>query len=191
MTSNPDDWVLSDGWLNGARRVPSPNCNQRPLGVAPELLVLHNISLPPGEFGGGYIESLFTNTLDPALHPYFASIAHLQVSAHFLLRRDGEIVQFVAADQRAWHAGESVWCDRANCNDFSIGIELEGTDTQPYADVQYLRLQRLIQALRATYPGLEGGDIVGHSDIAPGRKTDPGASFDWHYLAELLDSEDV
>ncbi len=188
---NPDDWVMTSGWLKGARRVPSPNCNQRPGDMAPELIVLHNISLPPGEFGGGHIESLFTNTLDPDLHPYFASIAHLQVSAHFLLRRNGEIVQFVATDQRAWHAGESNWCERSNCNDFSIGIELEGTDTQPYTEAQYRRLQQLIRALRATYTSLEGGDIVGHSDIAPGRKTDPGASFDWHYLAELLDSEDV
>ena len=188
---NPDDWVMTSGWLKGARRVPSPNCNQRPGDMAPELIVLHNISLPPGEFGGGHIESLFTNTLDPDLHPYFASIAHLQVSAHFLLRRNGEIVQFVATDQRAWHAGESSWCERSNCNDFSIGIELEGTNTQPYTEAQYRRLQQLIRALRATYNSLEGGDIVGHSDIAPGRKTDPGASFDWHYLAELLDSEDV
>ena len=186
VNTDPDDWGIVDGWLKGAREVPTPNCNRRPAGMVPDLIVLHNISLPPGEFGGGHIEALFTNRLDPSLHPYFASIAHLEVSAHFLLRRDGEILQFVATDDRAWHAGESVWCDRENCNDFSIGIELEGTDSSPYTDVQYQQLHRLIGALRAKYPSLGRGDIVGHSEIAPGRKTDPGESFDWNYLSELL-----
>ena len=188
MDIKPDYWILSDGWLGGARKVVSPNYNARPSGSAPDLIVLHNISLPPGEFGGGHIEALFTNRLDATAHPYFSSIAHLRVSAHFLIRRTGEILQFVCTDDRAWHAGESVWCDRANCNDYSIGIELEGTDDRAYGEDQYRQLQRLIRVLQARYPGLHRGDIVGHSDVAPGRKTDPGASFDWDYLSELLAS---
>ena len=190
MDIDPDYWILSDGWLGGARKVASPNYNPRPLGNVPELIVLHNISLPPGEFGGDHIEALFTNRLDAALHPYFSSIAHLRVSAHFLIRRTGEILQFVCTDDRAWHAGESAWCDRANCNDYSIGIELESTDDLAYVEAQYQQLQSLIRALRAHYPVLDRGDIVGHRDVAPGRKTDPGDSFDWNYLADLLAARD-
>ena len=131
------------------------------------------------------IEALFTNTLNPSLHPYFESIAHLRVSAHFLVTRLGEIVQFVSSGDRAWHAGESHWCGQTNCNDFSIGIELEGTDDQAYTDVQYVQLRQLIKALQRYHPSLDQSDIVGHSDIAPGRKTDPGGCFDWHRLADV------
>lgn len=179
-------WTISQGWLAGARKIASPNFNGRPEEAPIQLIVLHNISLPPGEFGGDHIEALFTNTLNPSLHPYFESIAHLRVSAHFLLNRLGEILQFVATCDRAWHAGESYWCGRDNCNDFSIGIELEGTDDQAYTDVQYAQLRKLIAALRDHHPSLIQGDIVGHSDIAPGRKTDPGECFDWQRLLEPL-----
>jgi AmpD protein len=171
--------------LAAARYCASPNCNTRPDGTVPTLIVVHGISLPPGEFGGPYIEALFTNRLDPAGHPYFATIAGMQVSAHVLVRRDGELVQFVPFDQRAWHAGQSSYQGRSNCNDFSIGIELEGTDDIPYTEAQYLRLAGLIQALNAAYPGTRG-HLVGHSDIAPGRKTDPGPAFDWAHLHRLL-----
>ena len=167
---------IENHWLQGVRRVPSPNCDQRPADTPIELVVLHGISLPPGAFGGPYIEQLFTNTLDSAAHPYFAEIAHLNVSAHVLIRRDGEVIQFVPFDQRAWHAGVSNWCGRARCNDFSIGIELEGADHIPYTDIQYVVLRHLLTAIQMHYPIK---DIVGHSDIAPGRKTDPGAAFDW------------
>ncbi len=147
---------------------------------------MHNISLPPGCFGGDHIESLFTNCLNPHEHPYFEAIAGLEVSAHFLIRRDGEIVQFVSTDDRAWHAGVSSWCERENCNDFSVGIELEGTDDDRYEPVQYQRLAALIRALRKRYPDIAADAIVGHSDIAPGRKTDPGPAFQWDHLRELL-----
>jgi AmpD protein len=183
--TDPDYWTISKGWLAGARKVASPNYNCRPEEAPLQLIVLHNISLPPGKFGGGHIEALFTNTLNPSLHPYFESIAHLRVSAHFLVTRLGEIVQFVASGDRAWHAGESHWCGQTNCNDFSIGIELEGTDDQAYTDVQYVHLRQLIKALRRYHPSLDQSDIVGHSDIAPGRKTDPGGCFDWHRLADV------
>ncbi len=159
--------------------MPSPNCDARPSGMPIELVVLHGISLPPGRFGGPYIEQLFTNTLDPDAHPYFAGIAHLKVSAHVLIRRDGEVVQFVPFDRRAWHAGASSWCGRTRCNDFSIGIELEGTDTLPYADAQYEALTGVLMALCRHYPV---SAVTGHSDIAPGRKTDPGEAFDWRRL---------
>ena len=181
-----NSWHIDSGWLAEARRVDSPNANERPAHATVDLLVIHNISLPPGEFGGDHIEALFTNTLDPAAHPYFAEIAHLTVSAHFLVRRDGEVVQFVSTDERAWHAGESVWCDRSNCNDFSVGIEVEGADDLAYADQQYIALGRLISALWGYYPSLARDAMVGHSDIAPGRKTDPGAAFDWQKLQQLL-----
>ncbi|MCG6932767.1 MAG: 1,6-anhydro-N-acetylmuramyl-L-alanine amidase AmpD [Gallionella sp.] len=170
------------GLLSGCEYIPSPNCDDRPAGAI-ELLVIHNISLPPGEFGGDAVQRLFTNMLDPAAHPYYGEIAGLRVSAHFFVRRDGHIVQFVPCLQRAWHAGESCWQGALRCNDFSLGIELEGTDEVPYTDVQYDALDRLTRALRAAYP-IRG--IAGHSDIAPLRKTDPGASFDWtRYLAGL------
>ncbi len=171
------------GWLLAAKPVPSPNCDQRPAGTAVTLAVIHGISLPPGEFGGDGILQLFTNDLDPSAHPYFASIAALRVSAHFLIRRDGELLQFVPCHLRAWHAGSSAWRGRERCNDFSIGIELEGTDERPYTARQYARLARLLSSLRHAYPLT---DVVGHSDIAPGRKTDPGPAFDWNRLRQLV-----
>jgi len=173
----------ADGWCPQARRVESPNCDQRPDGVAPDLLVIHNISLPPGEFGGPYIEQLFTNRLDCDAHPYFDRLRELRVSAHFLIRRDGGLVQFVSCERRAWHAGASDFCGRERCNDFSIGIELEGTDFESFAAVQYDVLAALTQALAARYPL---GAIAGHEHIAPVRKTDPGPCFDWpRYRNEL------
>ncbi len=175
MQASP--WTLdAEGWVTAARRVPSPNCDDRPAGEAIVLVVIHNISLPPGEFGGAAIEALFTNRLDPAAHPYYASLKDLRVSAHFLIRRDGELIQFVPCSKRAWHAGESCWRGRQRCNDFSLGIELEGSDDLPFTDAQYAVLAELLAALRTAYP-LEAA--AGHSDIAPGRKTDPGPYFDW------------
>ena len=162
----------------------SANCNPRPAETCPALIVVHGISLPPGQFGSGDIEALFTNKLDPTAHPYFAEVAHLEVSAHFLIRRTGEVVQFVSADERAWHAGVSSWCGREHCNDFSIGIELEGTDDAPYEDPQYEALAALISVLRNHYPSIRSDAIVGHSDIAPGRKTDPGPAFDWQRVRQ-------
>lgn len=174
----------AEGWLEGVSHIPSPNCDERPEGEAASLLVVHNISLPPGAFGGEGVIELFTNRLDPAAHPYYATIKDLRVSAHFFIRRDGELIQFVPCGKRAWHAGVSNWCGRERCNDFSIGVELEGTDTLPYTDAQYTALTRLIRSLQAAYPGLTG--LAGHADIAPGRKTDPGPSFDWARLESLL-----
>lgn len=179
-------WNVKAGWLSEARRVDSPNANERPSDATVDLLVIHNISLPPGEFGGDYIEALFTNALDPEAHEYFADVAHLTVSAHFLVRRNGEVVQFVSTDERAWHAGDSLWFDRANCNDFSVGIEVEGADDVPYAEEQYNALAKLIRALWEYYPTLAPDAMVGHSDIAPERKTDPGSAFDWQKLRQLL-----
>lgn len=164
----------------------SPNYNTRPPGAEVELVVVHSISLPPGCFGGDHIEALFTNCLDPTEHPYFEQIAGLEVSAHFLIRRDGALLQFVSTDDRAWHAGVSRWCERDNCNDFSVGIELEGTDEGGYEAVQYVQLAKLIAALRETYPRIGTDAIVGHCDIAPGRKTDPGPAFQWDVLRRLL-----
>lgn len=174
------------GLLVGARQIPSPNCDQRPPGVTADLIVIHGISLPPGEFGGPHIDALFCNCLDPAAHPYFNEIQGLRVSSHLLIRRTGEVVQYVPLHQRAWHAGPSSYAGREACNDFSIGIELEGTDDTPYAAVQYDRLCATIQALQAGMPGLRDAPIVGHSDVAPGRKTDPGQSFDWPRFRRLL-----
>lgn len=175
-----DETALADldaaSRLPGARFVPSPNCDERPPDTAVELIVVHAISLPPGEFGGPYIEALFTNRLDARAHPYFAQIAGLRVSAHFLIRRSGEIVQFVECDRRAWHAGVSSWRGRERCNDFSIGIELEGCDQRAFMPAQYRALVALSERICARYPI---ADIAGHSDIAPGRKTDPGPHFDW------------
>ena len=171
------------GLVAGVRYVASPNCDERADGAAVELLVIHNISLPPGEFGGAGIIDLFTNNLDPAADPYYPEIAELQVSAHFLIRRDGELIQFVACGKRAWHAGESTWRGKSRCNDFSIGVELEGTDDLPFENVQYSRLAELTRALKAKYAI---ADIVGHADVAPGRKTDPGPCFEWARLRELL-----
>jgi AmpD protein len=170
------------GFATTARRIRSPNRDARPPGLPIDLVVVHGISLPPGEFGGEAIAKLFTNSLDPHAHPYFASVAGLRVSAHFLIRRDGELVQFVGCNDRAWHAGASSWKGREHCNDFSIGIELEGTDALAYAAAQYTMLARLVRVLRRAYPI---ADVVGHCDIAPGRKTDPGPAFDWARLARL------
>lgn len=178
--------IKKTGRIKGARFVPSPNFDLRPEGAVPELVVVHNISLPPGEFGGPYIEQLFTNCLDPAAHPYFAEIHQLRVSAHALIRRNGGVIQFVPFHLRAWHAGASSWCGRERCNDFSIGIELEGTDDLPYAEVQYRRLAAMIAALRTCYPGIAAEAVTGHCDIAPQRKTDPGPAFDWAKLNHLL-----
>ena len=164
------------GLLDFAQFIASPNCDERPAGTEISLLVIHNISLPPGEFGGDGIEQLFTNRLDPAAHPYYAGIHDLRVSAHFLVRRDGELVQFVPCGQRAWHAGASAWRGRERCNDFSIGVELEGSDDCPFAEAQYAALEGLLGVLRAAYP-IAG--VAGHDEIAPGRKTDPGPYFDW------------
>jgi AmpD protein len=174
------------GLLCQARQVLSAHCDPRPPGVAPELIVVHGISLPPGEFGGPWIERMFTGTLEASAHPYFQSVAELRVSAHLLVRRDGEPVQFVPFGLRAWHAGASSWQGRSDCNDFSIGIELEGTDEGAYDDRQYETLPRLITALCAAYPTLSSARVVGHSEIAPGRKSDPGPAFDWARLRKLL-----
>ncbi|ALU87587.1 N-acetyl-anhydromuranmyl-L-alanine amidase [Herbaspirillum rubrisubalbicans] len=170
-------WIIDgDGWCNIARREPSPNCDDRPEGAVTDLLVIHNISLPPGQFGGPYIADLFCNRLDYDAHPYFDQLRPLRVSAHFLIRRDGEVVQFVPAHRRAWHAGVSTFEGRERCNDFSIGIELEGTDFEPFAQAQYAALVKLSQALVSRY-GLTA--VAGHEHIAPVRKTDPGPFFDW------------
>jgi AmpD protein len=171
-----------DGWLPGAQRIPSPNFDERPVGMAVCLVVVHAISLPPGEFGGQGIVDLFTNQLDPQAHPYYREIADMRVSAHFLIRRDGRLIQFVSIAHRAWHAGVSTWDGRERCNDFSIGIELEGCDELPFAAAQYLTLNALLADLSQRYP-LQA--VVGHSDIAPGRKTDPGPGFDWRKLDNL------
>ena len=172
-----------DGLHRGARRVLSPNCDARPAGAQVTLLIVHSISLPPGEFGGDAIERLFTNRLDPNAHPSFAGLESLRVSAHFLVRRDGELVQFVPLDRRAWHAGVSSWRGRSRCNDFSVGVELEGTPEHPFTDAQYAPLENLIRALRSALPLRE---IAAHSDVAPGRKIDPGARFDWPRLFSAL-----
>lgn len=184
------DYSITEGWLDQARRTPSPNCELRPAGMEPELLVIHNISLPPGRFGGDGIERLFTNCLDWDEHPFYQEIRDLRVSAHLLIKREGELLQFVDFRQRAWHAGLSCFRGRDNCNDFSIGIELEGTDELPYTDAQYRALQEVTLALLQSFPGLAGDRIVGHSDIAPGRKTDPGPAFDWpRYLLPFIAGE--
>jgi AmpD protein len=175
-----------EGWLKGARRIPSPNCDARPEGTAICLIVIHNISLPPGQFSGDGIVELFTNRLDPTAHPYYAEIAQLRVSAHFLIRRRGELTQFVPCGQRAWHAGVSNWHGRERCNDFSIGVELEGSDDRPFTEAQYRRLAALIRKLRRAYPIT---DIAGHADVAPGRKTDPGPYFDWQRLLDACRPE--
>lgn len=174
------------GWIEGVRTVQSPNCDDRPGDELPALIVVHGISLPPGEYGGGWVDALFTNSLPVERHPYFAEISHLRVSAHALIARDGHLTQYVSFLQRAWHAGESNFCGREACNDFSIGIELEGVDDRAYEPVQYRTLATLIASLRSTFASLLEADIVGHSDISPGRKTDPGPAFDWAHLRTLL-----
>ena len=175
--------INKEGLAEGIRFIPSPNCDARPGGCAISLLVIHHISLPPGEFGGPGIVELFTNQLDPAAHSYYPTVAGTKVSAHFLIRRDGALLQFVRCGARAWHAGESSWKGRARCNDFSIGVELEGTGEAPFTDAQYQQLAFLTRALKARYPIR---DIVGHSDVAPGRKSDPGPQFDWARYRAML-----
>ena len=177
---------IHSGWLSNAKVLNSPNFNQRPNGAAVSLLVVHGISLPPGEFGGGYIQQFFLNTLDPKQHPYFATVADVQVSAHCLIDRTGGITQFVSFDDRAWHAGRSCYCGERECNNYSIGIELEGTDDIPYSSAQYKTLSELTLIIQQAYPAVTHERIVGHSDIAPGRKTDPGAIFDWQYYRKLI-----
>jgi N-acetyl-anhydromuramoyl-L-alanine amidase len=171
--------ISNDGWLTDVAQCPSPNVNQRPLGQDISLLVIHNISLPPGEFGTGCVAAFFCNQLDASLHPYFATIAPLTVSAHLLIDRMGNITQFASFLARAWHAGESAFNGIANCNDYSIGIELEGCDNIAYTDAQYAALANVTRQLLAAYPKITAARIVGHCDIAPARKTDPGAAFDW------------
>jgi AmpD protein len=178
---------IVNGWLRDAIACPSPNFNQRPVDAVISLLVIHNISLPPGEFSCGYVPSFFRNQLDVNAHPYFASIAKLRVSAHLFIARDGQVTQFVSFENRAWHAGVSSYEGVSNCNDFSVGIELEGTDDILYTDSQYLSLQKVTRQLLVTYPTLTPARITGHEQIAPGRKTDPGFAFDWsRYLQSLV-----
>lgn len=166
--------------------IASPNCDDRPQPDDISLIVVHGISLPPGQFGGSHVERFFTNRLDPTEHPFFEEIADLRVSSHLFIRRNGEIIQFVPFDKRAWHAGESEFHDRDCCNDFSIGIELEGTDETEYTPEQYDMLAAVVDALLQTYPGISRDRVVGHADIAPGRKTDPGPAFDWAKLSHVL-----
>ena len=178
----------TSGWCDGIRHCPSPNFNARPQGEV-SLLVIHNISLPPGQFGTGKVQQFFQNRLPADEHPYFAGIAQLTVSAHFLIERDGAVTQFVSCNARAWHAGVSSFAGRENCNDFSVGIELEGTDELPFSDAQYQALIGLTRQLLDAYPQLSVERICGHSDIAPGRKTDPGPCFDWARLRAALQGE--
>lgn len=184
---------IESGWLvgEGIRRLKSPNYDRRPNTTSDQpneitLLVIHNISLPPGQFGGCHIDELFTNCLDPSKHVFFEKIAGVRVSAHLLLDRQGSVTQYVSFDDRAWHAGRSSFQGRENCNDYSIGIELEGTDDQPYAELQYRMLAVITRLLMLEYPGIKVENIVGHCDVAPDRKTDPGMSFDWNYYRSLV-----
>jgi AmpD protein len=172
--------------MRGARQIASPNCDARPAGVEADLIVVHGISLPPGEFGGPWIERLFTNTLPAQLHPFFDEVSSLRVSSHLVVARDGAVTQFVKFTERAWHAGESAYQGREACNDFSVGVELEGTDTLPYEAAQYRTLAEVVAALCAAYPRLSADRIAGHSDISPGRKTDPGPAFDWPLARDLI-----
>ena len=176
----------SSGLIQPARRLETEHCDERDDPNDISLLVIHNISLPPGQFGGPYIDQLFTGGLDPEAHPYFKEIAGLRVSSHLLIRRNGELVQYVPFHQRAWHAGVSQFAGRQRCNDYSIGIELEGTDDIPYAGIQYQVLAKVTQAIMQAYPQIKPERITGHSNIAPERKTDPGPAFDWHHYRQLL-----
>ena len=175
-------------WLVDVRRISSPNCDARPDDTLIDLLVIHGISLPPGEFGGSYIDQLFTNSLNKDEHPYFSGISDLKVSAHVLIDRLGRLTQYVSFNKRAWHAGRSEFQGRSCCNDYSIGIELEGTDEQAYTDEQYQSLLELTKLIRTHWPAVTKDQIVGHCQIAPGRKTDPGPAFDWGYYFKLLDA---
>lgn len=179
-------FAIDAGWLSPATHIPSPNRDRRPSDCAIDLLVIHNISLPPGEYGTGCIQDLFCNALDCSRHPYFRQLEGLEVSSHLLIERSGQVIQFVSFEERAWHAGQSSFQGRSRCNDFSIGIELEGTDEESYTDQQYQVLGEVTAALRQHYPAIAKDRITGHSDIAPGRKTDPGPAFDWQrYLAAV------
>jgi N-acetyl-anhydromuramoyl-L-alanine amidase len=177
---------VESGLLQGARQIASPNRDSRPPGVEADLIVVHGISLPPGEYGGGWIDRLFTNTLPAEGHPYFAEVCALRVSSHVVLNRQGAATQYVKFTDRAWHAGTSMYQGRTACNDFSVGIELEGTDTTPYEAAQYHALADIVAALCAAYPNLSADRVVGHSDISPGRKTDPGPAFDWPRARRLI-----
>jgi AmpD protein len=179
-------WLQYAGWLQSVEVIKSPNFDSRPENVGIKLVVVHGISLPPGEYGGGHIQNFFCNQLDANAHEYFESICSMTISAHCLIERDGNIVQFVSFQDRAWHAGESQWRGETDCNNYSVGIELEGCDDQAYTDVQYHSLVGLITALRANYPDIDANSITGHSEIAPGRKTDPGPAFDWDKLKQLV-----
>ncbi len=183
VCAHPDMKII-DHCIEGALFIPSPNCDERQGPDDLSLIVIHCISLPPGEFGTEGVTQLFTNTLNPGEHPYYEGIAHLRVSAHLLIRRSGELIQYVPFNQRAWHAGVSCYGDRTVCNEFSIGIELEGTDDSPYKDIQYIQLNAVIDALLAAYPTLSRQHVTGHEHIAPGRKTDPGPFFEWARLTE-------
>lgn len=179
---------VESGLIQGARQIASPNRDLRPPGVEADLIVVHGISLPPGEYGGAWIDRLFTNTLPAEVHPYFAEVCSLRVSSHVVVGRDGTVTQYVKFTERAWHAGKSVYQGRHACNDFSVGIELEGTDTTPYEAAQYSALAEVVAALCATYSSLSPQRLVGHSDISPGRKTDPGPAFDWPRARRLIDA---
>jgi len=178
-----------NGWLKRAVRVASPNYGPRPASSPVDLIVVHSISLPPGEYGGTFVEQLFTNQLDWDAHPYFQQIRGAEVSAHFYIQRTGQLTQFVSTQQRAWHAGKSQWCGRDNCNDFSIGIELEGLEDHPFETIQYEVLRSLIWDIQRVHPLVQ--DVVGHSDVAPGRKRDPGDAFNWRFFDEPGFSEPV
>jgi AmpD protein len=183
------DAAWHDGWLKRAVRVESPNYGPRPASSPVDLIVIHSISLPPGEYGGEFVQQLFTNQLDWDAHPYFQQIRGAEVSAHFYIQRTGQLTQFVSTQQRAWHAGKSQWCGRDNCNDFSIGIELEGLEDQPFEIIQYEVLRSLIWDIQREHPLVQ--DVVGHSDVAPGRKRDPGDAFNWRFFEEPRSSEPV
>jgi AmpD protein len=177
---------LESGLMRGVRQIASPNYDSRPAGIEADLIVVHGISLPPGEFGGPWIDRLFTNCLPADMHPYFAEVGSLRVSSHVVVARDGAVTQYVAFPERAWHAGKSIYQGREACNDFSVGVELEGSDTLPYEPAQYAALAEVVAALCAAYPQLSPDRLVGHSEIAPGRKTDPGPAFDWPRARRLI-----
>jgi AmpD protein len=191
--TKPDhrDGPPETGWLDGVRRVMTPNFGERPADAVIDLLVIHNISLPPGEFGGPWVEQLFCGRLEAHAHPYFTAIADGAFSTHLFIRRDGEAIQFVDLHKRAWHAGRSRWLDKVECNDYSIGIELEGTDDIAFTDAQYLRLAELTREIMRRFPRITVERIVGHSDVAPERKTDPGPAFDWARLRAMLAASGV
>lgn len=183
----PVELDVKKQWIRNVRRVKSTNCDARPENAEISLIVIHGISLPPGQYGGHFIDQLFTNSLDPDQHPYFREIAHLQVSSHLLINRSGALTQYVPFHKRAWHAGESEFDGCKACNDFSIGIELEGCDDQPYEKAQYQKLATVADKLMTEWPLISRERIAGHCDIAPGRKTDPGPAFDWEYFFNLID----